>query len=290
MLIVALFIGLLPAVIIILRDLLDNKIREREDITNHTDIPIIGVIGHSLKGGVLIAKEQPNSSFTESLRRIRSNLQFILRDTNQKVIMVTSSVSGEGKTFSATNLASILAINNKKVLLIGCDLRKPTLHRIFNIKNDNGLSSMIIGKKTLEECIMETSIQNLFLLPSGPVPPNPAELLETKEMQQLFVKLKKTYDYIILDTPPVALVSDSLSLAPFADLTLYVVRQNYSQKDVINIVNQMSAEERLPNIGLLINDIKPSRSMGYNYYYGYNRGYNYGYYDYSNYYSQDKEI
>ncbi len=290
MLIVALFIGLLPAVIIILRDLLDNKIREREDITNHTDIPIIGVIGHSLKGGALIAKEQPNSSFTESLRRIRSNLQFILRDTNQKVIMVTSSVSGEGKTFSATNLASIFAINNKKVLLIGCDLRKPALHRIFNIKNDNGLSSMIIGKKTLEECIMETSIQNLFLLPSGPVPPNPAELLETKEMQQLFVKLKKTYDYIILDTPPVALVSDSLSLAPFADLTLYVVRQNYSQKDVINIVNQMSAEERLPNIGLLINDIKPSRSMGYNYYYGYNRGYNYGYYDYSNYYSQDKEI
>ena len=137
---------------------------------------------------------------------------------------------------------------------------------------------------------METSIQNLFLLPSGPVPPNPAELLETKEMQQLFVKLKKTYDYIILDTPPVALVSDSLSLAQFADMTLYVVRQNYSQKDVINIVKQMSAEERLPNIGLLINDIKPSRSMGYNYHYGYNQGYNYGYYDYSNYYSQDKDI
>nr|MDA3821977.1 polysaccharide biosynthesis tyrosine autokinase [Bacteroidales bacterium] len=189
-LLMAIMAGLLvPASIFILRDLLDNKIHEREDITNHTDIPIIGIIGHSTQGGTLLAKEHPNSSFTESLRRIRSNLQFMLRDANQKVIMVTSSVSGEGKTFTATNMATIFAMNNKKVLLIGCDLRRPALHRIFNIKNNNGLSSVIIGKKTLEECIVETSIQNLSLLPSGPVPPNPAELIETNEMHLLFKRL-----------------------------------------------------------------------------------------------------
>jgi capsular exopolysaccharide synthesis family protein len=286
-LLIALLAGLfIPAGFFFLRDLLDNQIREREDLTNHTDIPIIGVIGHSLKEGMLI---DPNSSFTEALRRIRSNLQFMLRDPDQKVIMVTSSVSGEGKTFTASNLATIFAINNKKVLLIGCDLRKPSLHRSFNIKNSNGLSSVIIGEKNVEECIIQTPVQNLSLLPSGPIPPNPAELLETIEMQQLFSRLRSEYDYIILDTPPVALVSDALSLAKFVDLTVYVVRQSFSNKDVINIANQMASEERLPKMGLLINDIKPKRSMGYNYYYGYNRGHNYGYYDYSNYYSKDSE-
>jgi capsular exopolysaccharide synthesis family protein len=290
MLILAFLAGvMLPAIIIILRDVLDKRINEREDISNNTSIPIIGVIGHSIQGRKLIAKEQPNSSFTESLRRIRSNLQFMLRETDQKVIMVTSSVSGEGKTFTATNLATVFAMNNKKVLLIGCDLRRPALHKIFNVKNHDGLSSIIIGIKTVEECLVETTIQNLTLLLSGPIPPNPAELLETKEMKQLFIKLKKEYDHIILDTPPVALVSDSLSLAQFADMTLYVVRQNYSYKDVINIANQMSKEGRFPNIALLINDIKYSRRMGYNYYYGYSRGYNYGYYDYSNYDSEGKE-
>jgi len=281
---------LLPGGFYILRDVLDNRIREREDITNHTDIPIVGIIGHSSLGGTLLAKEHPNSSFTESLRRIRANLQFMLRDNTQKVIMVTSSVSGEGKTFTATNLATIFAMNNKKVLLIGCDMRRPALHRLFNVKNADGLSSIIIGQKKLNDCIVRTSIQNLDLLPAGPIPPNPAELLETTEMKNIFIDLKKEYDYIMLDIPPVALVSDSLSLANFADLTLYVVRQNYSKKDVITIANQMQNEKRLPNLALLINDIKPSRSMGYNYYYGYNKGYNYGYYDYSNYNSKDKIV
>jgi tyrosine-protein kinase Etk/Wzc len=289
-LLIALMLGLVvPSGIIILKELLDNRIREREDITNHSDIPILGIIGHSALGGTLLAKEHPNSSFSESLRRIRSNLQFILRDNEQKVILVTSSVSGEGKTFTATNLATIFAMNNKKVLLVGCDLRRPALHRIFNIKNESGLSSIIIGQKKVSECIVKTSVENLDLLPSGPVPPNPAELLETDQVKQLFESLRNNYDIIILDTPPVAMVSDSFTLAKFADTTLYVIRQNYSRKDVIIIANQMQNENRLPSLSILINDIKPSRSMGYNYYYGYSKGYNYGYYDYNNYYSQEKE-
>jgi capsular exopolysaccharide synthesis family protein len=178
-------------------------------------------------------------------------------------------------------------MNNKKVLLIGCDLRKPTLHRLFQINNAIGLSSVIIGENTIEECIHETSVNNLFLLPSGPVPPNPAELLETEEMTQVFLSTRKEYDYIILDTPPIALVSDALSLTENVDVTLYVIRQNFSHKEVVNIVNQMDVDQRLPKLGLLINDIKPSKSLGYNYYYGYSQGYNYGYYKYSSYYTNE---
>jgi len=287
MLILALFVGLFPAVIIILRDLLDNKIREKEDITNHTDVPIIGIIGHSVAGGTIPVKENPNSPFAESLRRIRANLQFSLRNPEQKVILITSSVSGEGKSFAAANLSAIFAMNGKKVLLIGCDLRKPTLHKQFNVKNTTGLSSLIIGKATIEECILETSIQHLFIMPAGPLPPNPAELLETEEMKQLFLKFRKEYDYIILDTPPIALVSDALSLTEYADTTLYLIRQDYSHKDIIKTVNQIKSEERLPRFGLLINDIKSSRGMGYNYYFGYGHGYNYAYYKYADYYTKE---
>ncbi len=290
-LLIAFMLGLLlPAVIFFLRDLLDTRIREREDIIGNSSIPIIGIVGHAPKPSNLPIKDAPNSSFAESLRRIRTNLQFILRDPEQKVIMVTSSVSGEGKTFIATNLAAIFAMNNKRVLLVGCDLRRPSLHTIFNLDNKTGLSSIIIEKNTIKDCIFSTSIENLDLLPAGPVPPNPSELIETKEMEQLFNEIVKQYDFIILDTPPLALVSDSLSLSKFVHTTLYAIRQNYSHKDVINVANLMQQEDRLPNLVLIINDIKPSRNLGFSYYYGYGQGYNYGYYDYKyarDYYKED---
>ncbi|MBN1186716.1 MAG: polysaccharide biosynthesis tyrosine autokinase [Bacteroidales bacterium] len=279
---IALALGIfIPAGILILRDALDNKIRERDDIVNKTDIPIIGTIGHAVDVGLLPAKIDPKSSFTETLRRIRTNLSFALKEKDQKVVMVTSSISGEGKTFTAANLATIIAMNNQKVLLVGADLRKPTLHRIFNVSNEIGITSYIIGEKEIQDIIFQTDIDNLFLIPAGPVPPNPAELLETKRMKILFDKARREFDYIITDTPPIALVADALSVAIYADLTLYLVRQNHSHKGVLEIANSMKNEEKLPNIYLLINDIRPSRSMGLYYYYGYGKGYNYGYYDYN---------
>ncbi|MFH0759013.1 MAG: polysaccharide biosynthesis tyrosine autokinase [Bacteroidota bacterium] len=288
---IAFILGLLfPAVIFLLWDLLDGRIREKEDITNNSSIPIIGIVGHAISPSGLLIKDAPNSAFAESLRRIRSNLQFILRDPEQKVIMITSSVSGEGKTFIAANLAAIFAMNNKRVLLVGCDLRRPSLHKLFNIENKIGLSSIIIGEELTKDCIFSTSIPNLDLLPAGPVPPNPSELIETKEMEQLFNELIKQYDFVILDTPPLALVSDSLSLSKYAHTTLYAIRQNYSHKDVINVANLMQEEDRLPKLGLIINDINPSRSLGYRYYYGYGKSYHYGYYDYKyakDYYNED---
>jgi len=132
----------------------------------------------------------------------------------------------------------------------------------------------------LNESIYPTSVKNLFILPSGPIPPNPAELIETDEMEELFRNAREDFDYIILDTPPIALVADSLSLAKYADMTLYIVRQNYSHKRVIDIVNSMKTDATMPNIGILINDIKPSKKLGINYYYGYGKSYSYGYYYY----------
>ncbi len=277
----AIILGLLiPSSFFLLKDIFDTRIKERGDITNRSTIPILGIIGHSEDPVGLPIKDRPNSPFAESLRRIRTNLQFILREPQDKVIMVTSSVSGEGKTFIAANLSAIFAINNKKVLLVGCDLRRPSLHKVFGVDNSIGLSSYIIKKNSLEDCILDTRIANLKVLLAGPVPPNPAELLETTQMNNLFEALEKEYDYIILDTPPLALVSDSLALSSHVNTSLFVVRQHYSNKDVIDIANIMQREQRLPNLGLIINDIKPSKSLGYNYYYGYNQGYNYGYYDY----------
>lgn len=281
LLLMALALGLLiPAGILLLTDVLDSRIRERDDILNNTDIPIIGTIGHATNAGILPVKDDLKSSFTETLRRIRTNLTFALKDKDQKMIMVTSSISGEGKTFTAANLATIIAMNNQKVLLVGCDLRKPALHKIFNITNDIGITTFIIGEKELNEIVFQTNIDNLFLMPAGPVPPNPAELIETIKMKELFERVREEYDYIIIDTPPIALVADALSVATYADFTLYLVRQNHSHKDVLEIANAMKQEEKLPKIYLLINDIRPSRNMGMYYYYGYGKEYNYGYYDY----------
>ena len=289
-LLIAVLLGLLlPAGILVIYDLLNNRIREREDIVNNTELPIIGIIGHAKDAGILPAKEDPNSPFTESLRRIRTNLTFALRDNKHKVIMVTSSVSGEGKTFSAANLAAIIALNYRKVLLIGCDMRKPALHRIFNLPYQTGITSYLIGEKKMEEGIYPTTIENLDVIPSGQVPPNPAELIDTEEMSEIFKYVRKEYDYIIVDTPPIAMVADALSLATYADLTLYLVRQDFSHKSVLEIANSMKEEEKLPKTYLLINDIRPSKSMGINYYYGYGKGYNYGYYSYYNTYAEENK-
>lgn len=281
LLLIAITFGILtPIGILLLREILDNRIRERDDIVNKTDIPIIGTIGHAVNTGTLPVAEDPKSSFTETLRRIRTNLAFALKDKDQKVIMVTSSISGEGKTFTAANLATIIAMNNQKVLLLDCDFRKPALHRTFNISNEIGITSYIIGDREQNEIMFQTNIPNLSLMPAGPVSPNPAELLETDRMKEIFIQARKDFDYVILDTPPIALVADTLSVSTFADLTLYLIRQNHSHKGVLEIAEAMKNEEKLPKTYLLINDIKPSRSMRIYYYYGYGKGYNYGYYDY----------
>jgi capsular exopolysaccharide synthesis family protein len=297
---IALIIAILiPLIIIIIRDFFNDKIVERKDVEEHTTVPIIGTIGHNDKGVELVVHEKPKSSIAESFRTIRTNLQYLNAGNEEKciVINVSSTVSGEGKTFCAANLASIFAMSEKKTLIMGVDLRKPKLHKEFGITNNKGLTTYLIGKDKLEDVIYKTVVENLEFMPAGPVPPNPAEMIDTQKMADLMAHLKTLYDFIIVDTPPVALVTDALLLNKFACVNIFVVRQNYSSKSVLKFVNDLFTEKDMKALSILINDVKvPSyygyrTGYGYRYGgYGYSYGYGYGYGSGYGYYDDDVEI
>lgn len=275
---IALILGLgLPGAIILALDFLNTKIEDKKDIERNTRIPIIGTIGHNETHHDIPVYLDPKSGLAESFRSLRTNLQYILREKEQKVIMITSTVSGEGKTFAAVNLATIIAMASKKVLLVGLDLRKPSLHKIFDVPNEIGISTYLSQQSNYESSIKETHIENLYLAPSGPVPPNPAELIETSEMDRFFTRNKKEFDYIIIDTPPLALVTDALLVSRFADTNIFMIRQRYSHKQVFELINKLEHEQKVKNMNILVNDLKVSRYYGYNYGYNYGYGYGYGY-------------
>jgi capsular exopolysaccharide synthesis family protein len=182
---------------------------------------------------------------------------------------LTSSVSGEGKTFCTMNLATIFAMSNKKTVIVGLDLRKPKLFDDFKIDNIIGSVNYLIGQKSLDHIIQKTHIPNLDLITSGPVPPNPAELIISESMKEMIEELKLKYDYIILDTPPVGLVADALELAQYCDATLYVVRQGVTKKGMLSVVNEKHKRGELHNISIILNDFLNKSKYGYNYGYGY---------------------
>ncbi|NLV20296.1 MAG: polysaccharide biosynthesis tyrosine autokinase [Bacteroidetes bacterium] len=296
---IAFILGLfIPTGLLIFFDLLNNKIIDRRDIEKATDIPILGFIGHSdLKSDIPVI-DKPGSTIAESFRSIRTRLKFFSNNDTSKVIAITSTVSGEGKTFISVNTASIIAMLGKKVLLIGLDLRKPKLHKLLGISNNIGLTSYLIGETGYEGIVFNTKIANLFFTPSGKIPPNPAELIESERMVDFFKRARKQYDYIIVDTPPVAIVTDTLLLTPYVDINLFVVRQRYSSKNTIDLINDLEEQGGLKNIGILINDISISgyygyglrygNTMGYRGYYGYDLYGEYGYRTY-NYGGEDKD-
>ncbi len=292
------FIGaLLPLIIIILMDFFNNKIIEKHEIEEKTRVPILGSIGHNVKESEIPVFENPKSHLAEAFRSFRTNLQYIGKGEKPQVICVTSTISGEGKTFCAINLATILSMSNKKVLLVSLDLRKPKIHKIFNINNSVGISTYLIGKTPFEDVIKETAVANLSVAISGPVPPNPAELLETDNMDKFFKEIRKKFDYIVIDTPPIAIVTDALLIQKFTNTTLYVIRQNYSQTQVLDLINDLYQSKKITNLGLVVNDINTPGYYGYSYGYGYGYGYSYGYrygryssYVYEHgYYSDDEE-
>ncbi|GAL81800.1 tyrosine-protein kinase Wzc [Algibacter lectus] len=155
-----------------------------------------------------------------------------------KTVLITSSISGEGKTFTAINIASVFALSGKRTVLVGLDLRKPRIFGDFELKNDIGVVNYLIGQNSLEDIVQQTKVENLDIITSGPIPPNPSELLISEIMDALIAELKEKYDYIILDTPPVGLVADALELLEYADASLYVVRQDYTQKEMLTLINE----------------------------------------------------
>ena len=284
---VALVLGIgLPLLIIYLIQMMRYKIEGHEDVARLTTIPIVAdvaVASEAAKSSAgIVVKENQNSQMDEIFRSLRTNVQFMLEE-GQKVILFTSSTSGEGKTFNAANLAVSFALLGKKVALLGLDIRKPALGKLFNVADKSGgmtplMAMAMVDKKAVKSQIRPSNVNdNLDLILAGPIPPNPTELLARKNLIDIIEILKEDYDYIILDTAPVGLVTDTLQIAKLADVSCFVCRADYTPKAAFKLVNSLAAEKKLKNICIVLNGVDMSKKK-YGYYYGYGRYGKYGRY------------
>jgi len=275
---------LIPLAMVFGVTIIDNTIKNTDDITKMTKIPILGVVGKKNTRNNLAVFEKPKSALAEGFRAVRSSLQFLYKkqQAGPKTLMLTSSISGEGKTFCSINIATVFALSEKKTVIVGLDLRKPKLFEEFSLTNTLGVVNYLIKQKSLDDIVNTTSIPFLDVILSGPVPPNPSELIMGDGMKELIDELKAKYDYIILDTPPVGLVADSLELAQYCDVTLYIVRQNFTKKEMITLLINRVNRGELNNTSVILNGFenKAKYGGGYGYGYGYGSGnYSSGYHE-----------
>lgn len=268
------FVGLvagfgIPFSLLFLIFLFNKKLKD-EDIDTITDLPIVGNIPHNDENTNTVVFDNPNSVIAESYRLLRTRMQFFIKDTKAPIILVTSSMPGDGKTFTAINLASVYSLLGKNTILVGFDLRKPKIFQDFKLDNEKGISTWLIGKDKLEDIIKETSFENLSVISAGPVPPNPSELTSLAKTNDLLKLLKDKYDYIIIDSSPLGIVSDTVLLASMADSCLLVVRPRKTIREMfIKTINEISISN-LKGLSLVINDIKSdSKHYGYGEKYGY---------------------
>ena len=261
---------LLPLLYILIGELLDSKIRSVKELLNALKIPLLGVIGKNNHKNNLTVLECPKSSISEAFRGIRANLRFLYKeDGKSKVILVTSSIGGEGKTYSSINIASVLGLSGKKTILLGMDLRKPKIFGDFRINNKYGISNYLSGDVSIEQIINKTSIPTLDVATSGPIPPNPSELLMSDRNRDFIDKLKKEYDFIIIDSPPVGLVADSFELMKLTDANIYIVRHEYTEKYMLKMIAEKYHSGEIENLGIIYNDYVAKQGYGYGYGYGY---------------------
>ena len=288
---IALVLGVgVPVGIIYLLELTKFKIEGRSDVEKLTSVPIIGDIPLTdEKQGAIAVFENQNNLMSETFRNIRTNLQFML-ENDKKVILVTSTVSGEGKSFISANLAISLSLLGKKVVIVGLDIRKPGLNKVFNIpRKEVGITQYLANpEKNLMDLVQLSDVsKNLYILPGGTVPPNPTELLARDGLDKAIETLKKNFDYVILDTAPVGMVTDTLLIGRVADLSVYVCRADYTHKNEYTLINELAKKDKLPSLCTVINGLDLKRRK-YGYYYGYGKygkfygygkryGYGYGY-------------
>lgn len=284
---VALILGLaIPALILIVLQFFRYRIEGHNDVERLTSLPIIADIAVATETAKtkadIVVHENTNNAMEEIFRSMRTNLQFMLRN-GQKVILFTSSISGEGKTFTAANLAVSFALLGKKVALVGLDIRKPRLAELFEIDDRrHGITNLLSLENPTRQDIREQIVpsgvnNNLELLMAGPVPPNPAELLTYPSLDKIFTILREDYDYILIDTAPVGLVTDTLQIGRVADVSVLLCRADYTAKESFGLINSLSAEKKLPNMCIAINGIDLSKKK-YGYYYGYGKYGKYGRY------------
>jgi capsular exopolysaccharide synthesis family protein len=279
----AIFIGLLlPALFIFIIEILNDKVTTRNDIERITQATILGEVGHSYGKNNLVVTNNNRGVVAEQFRIIRSNLQYVLNHVQKPVILVTSSFSGEGKSFISTNIGAVMAVAGKKTIILEFDIRKPKVLSHLGILKKPGLTNYLLGKMAVQDLAVPVDgIENLFVLPCGPVPPNPAEILLDTKLDDLFDYLRANFDTIIMDTAPVGMVSDAMTLSKFADCTLYIVRQGHTYKKQIGLIDDFYKKGKLPKISIILNDIKLRSGYGYYGYgrYGYGHGYGSGYFD-----------
>jgi len=281
---IALVLGFVfPFGVIYLRDFFNTKIQDKKDVTNLVNFPIVGIIPHMRqaarnKSVNLITFEGTKTPASEAFRAMRANLSFIAPDKKSKLVSITSAKSEEGKTFTAINLACVQALAGKKTLIFSSDMRKPRIHNEFNVKKEPGLANYLIGKQNLDDIIQKTEYnENLQIITSGTIPPNPSELLESDKLQKMLEELKSKYDYIITDTPPIGIVPDAFTVLKSSDIIIFIVRQKFSEKGSLEFLNDFVSKTGINNIYIEINDVKMGPS-GYGYSYGYGYGYGYGSY------------
>jgi capsular exopolysaccharide synthesis family protein len=265
------FIGFLfPAGILWLIECFKTTFSSKDELENQLKAPIVGEISLVEQANKLVVFTKNKSRQAEQIRSLRTNIEFMRADGGIKIILITSGISNEGKSFLSANLGSALAIMGKKTVLLGFDLRKSGLDNIFGINNTEGLSNYLSGQISLDQIIHTTDLsENLFIITGGRIPPNPQELLLGETLSHLFDQLKEQFDCIIIDTSPVGLISDAMILDRFSDVTLYVIRQNFTPKDRIKHINELYKSKRLKNIGVVVNGIKDKHWNGYGYSYGY---------------------
>lgn len=273
----AIILGIgLPAMYIFFQELVNDKVNTRYDIEKLTDVPVLGEVGHSYSSSAMIVSKTNRSMVSEQFRIIRSNLQYVLNKIEKPVIMVTSSFSAEGKSFISTNLGGVIALAGKKTVMLEMDIRKPKLFSGMKLTSKQGITNFLVGKAEMADLPVKVpGYDNLYAISCGPVPPNPSELLLDSRVADMFAWLKENFEVIVLDTAPVGMVSDAMTLGKFADTTLYIIRQGYTYKKQVSLIDEFYHENRLPKISIVINDVKLKPGYGY---YGYGRyGYGYGY-------------
>lgn len=282
----SLLIGLLiPSGWIYFRHLLTNTVQSESDISTQAAVPLLGAIAYKKVDDPVVVQANSRSAMAEMFRLLRTNLQFLSGGKSNQAVLITSSSSGEGKSFVTLNLGITLALADKKTVILELDLRKPKLIRYLTKQPaENGITHYLIGQLDAGQIVQQSNLHsNLYYVASGPIPPNPAELLLSDRLKTLLEQLRRDFDYILLDTPPVGMVADALLLGEQADCSLYVVRHGHTQKSTLSLIHELYTQKKLPQLAVVYNGVKSQGRYGYGYGkgygYGYGYGYHYGYYD-----------
>ncbi len=270
---------LIPITVMASRDVLNNRIVRRSDVEENTRVPILGEVVKKRQAGTLVVGGNAQSIIAEQIRTLRTNLQYLRESRDgSMVLLFTSSISGEGKSFISLNLGASLALIGKRVVILEMDLRKPRLrHSLGDIPVGMGLSNYLIGEANLDEVTKEVpNVDNYSIITSGPLPPNPSELLSSIRLEKLLLELRERFDYIVIDAPPIGLVTDAQLIAPFADATIFMVRHDVTPKTYLKMIESLYQEKRFNKLSIVLNAVGDSDEQYYSYGYRGN-GYNYGY-------------